>query len=154
HRGEAVRLAMTAGDWSSASSIIVEDLAIARLLIGPSDRVHELFLAAPLAKANPQVSIVRAALALAASDLEAANMSLVEARALTGQGKSPTSATELAGAVVAVALARAREDWADVLVRAEEAERLLVGQSADHSARVLELRAVIQWHKGIALFWM
>jgi LuxR family maltose regulon positive regulatory protein len=146
---------MTVGDWSTASSLIVEDLALARFLIRSGDAPHAPHaMPLRLTKTNPQASIVRAALALDAGDFETATASLSRARHLTRQ-KSVTPATELAIAVVDTAFAAAREDWADVLVHAEEAEKLLGEQSAGrNAARVGELAALTLWHKGTALLWL
>ena len=153
HYDEAAQLTVTSGDWSMASSLIVNNLGIARLLTWPYGfSLAKLFHHPPRARFNPQTSVVRAALALAACDTDAAALCLSQARAGI-QERAPTAsaATDLSIAVVQVALAHACSKWADVLVWAKKAEAIFASQSPDHQDGLSELRAVILWYKDAAL---
>jgi LuxR family transcriptional regulator, maltose regulon positive regulatory protein len=152
---EAVRLAITGGDWSAAASIVVNDLAIARLLVRPGGQVDAVLPpASPRTRANPQVGVARAAAAVAASDFGAAKAHLARVRRdVKWQGTSYQPAIELCTAVVEIALANAQENWADVLAGVDEVEKMLAEQAPIRRTRVSELHAFILWQKGVALLW-
>ena len=151
---EAVRLAITAADWSAAASIIVHDLAITRLLVRPNGHVDAVLPpASSWTRANPQASLACAVAALASSDLEAAKAHLARAREVKRHVTSGRPAIELCTAVVEIALAHAHENWADVLAAVDEAQKLLAEQSPIWRTRVNELHALVLWHKGVALLW-
>ena len=155
HYDEALRLAVKSGDWSTASSLIVSNLGIARLLTWPNGcSLAKVFHLASRTRFNLQTSVVCAGLALAACDTNAAALCLSQARAGI-QERAPTAgaATDLSIAVDQVALAHACGKWPDVLVWAKEAEAMLASQSPNYQDGLSELRAVILWHKGAALLW-
>ncbi len=120
HYDEALRLAVTSGDWSTASSLIVNNLGIARLLTWPNGcSPAKMFHLASRTRSSPQTSVVCAGLAC---DTDAAALCLSQAREGI-QEHAPTAgaATDLSIAVVQVALAHACGKWADALVWAKEA---------------------------------
>lgn len=145
---DAVRHAIAAADWEYACAIVIEDLAVGRLLGGEdTDQLRRLFLTMPGEADGPQVAVVLAAKALAAGEAETAVRQLNR----VSSAPSPQSvALQLATALLDAVAALMRHDGARALHAAGTAEALLAQASPAAVTRNPELRAILLVTKGTA----
>ena len=143
---DAVRHAAAAGDWATAVSCLVRDLAVVRLLAGPDALALTALLAGmPEDADGPEAAVVLAALAIGRGDIDSCAKNLVRAQELVEDG--PIAAARplvLAGSIVELVLARTRDDLDGALAAAATVEAMLdelatEGVAEPFGARVLLL---------------
>lgn len=121
---QALPHALAAGDWELASTIVVRSLTITEILIsGEANRQAAAFADMPTDLHTPEVSLVRAATALADGDLEKCARSQLRAVEMIGTPLETQDALlSLSMCAVEVALAR-RTRFDDLAGVSETAER-------------------------------
>ena len=153
---EAVRHAVSAGDWGTAAAITIDDYAVGQLVLGgANDRLGAMFHDLPAVVDSPEAALVGAALALAGADHEGAAKQLTLAEELVGD-LSPDrgSALAVAGAVLDLLVAGASRDASRWLDTARQAEALLGNAPAERLARHPELHALLLASTGTAHSWI
>lgn len=150
---EAVRHAVHVSDWESAARYAVDDLAIVPLLTGqPTEPLHDALSKIPTAGGGGAVSVVSAARALAAGDLEGGAAGISRAHeAISGPAASSWPAGELSLALVELARARQTGDVETAFRTATAAQELVGVQDPARVAAHPEISAVISEGLGAAL---
>lgn len=143
--------AAAAGDWAAAASLLVEHLAIGRLLIGAdAQRFQRVFERMRAETDGAAPAIVRAALAMAANRQQAGTRHLSAAKA---QNTNRSLPVRLAIAVLETLSAAARMD-VDATVAAAA---VVAGVSVELAAKArpvpADLVAIVLAGKGAALLW-
>ncbi len=149
---DAIRQYAAIGDWEDAADLLVQDLAVPRLLAIPlSEGLAGVFAAMPATTPGPQAAIVAATLALAGLDLDSCDKHLMRAGELVpeGSGAQPSS-LRLAVAVTASARASAGGDPDGTFSAATTAREALSELAADGVAAPPETRALLLWNVGRA----
>ena len=115
---DATGHAVAAGDWEYAAWLVIEDLSIGRLLVGPdAARAAERFAGMPSGTAGPEAAVIRSAAALARLDADACAKHLLRARELVAGGPAEhLLALQLAIAVTEVVSAGMRGDVDGALI--------------------------------------
>jgi LuxR family maltose regulon positive regulatory protein len=151
---DATPHAVAAGDWEYAAWLLIEDLAIARLLIGPDARRYaDMFAGMPSGTAGPEAAVIQSAAALARVETEACAKHLLRARELVAEGTTDhTLALQLAIAATEAVSACARGDTDAALIAIDAAEALLNEAPAGGITVPTALRTLIPFTKGRALF--
>jgi LuxR family maltose regulon positive regulatory protein len=153
HVTDATRHAIAARDWEYAAWLLIEDLSIGRLLIGPDGARHaEMFAGMPSRTASPEAAVIQSAVALAGFDTEACAKHLARARELVSEG--PTDhrrALQLAIAATDAVSAGVRGDVDDALIAIHVAEGLLSEASGCGVDTPAALRALVPFTKGSVL---
>ncbi|GAB1693610.1 LuxR C-terminal-related transcriptional regulator [Krasilnikovia sp. M28-CT-15] len=149
---EAVSHAVRAGDWATASTVIVDHHAIGRIVLdGRAGRLGTLLRHLPEDSEDAEVAIVSAALALADSSAERCAHQLSRAQELVmRRGWEYSQALALADLLLGVLLAAASADHAQVLQLSAAAEHALAQAPRDDLARHPELRVLLLAAKGFA----
>ncbi|HEX5407306.1 MAG TPA: LuxR C-terminal-related transcriptional regulator, partial [Pseudonocardiaceae bacterium] len=147
----AVDHAAAAGDWERAALLVVEHLAVGRLLAGDgSVGLADLFERMPPDVDSAEAAIVRAALALAANDEQTSAQQLSQADAHNTGGTLPV---RLGIAALEAMTAAARMD----VERTVAAVTVVTGLAAELVAEGRpippDLLAVVLISKGEALLW-
>ena len=145
--------AIAAGDWEHAAWLVIEDLSIGRLLIGPDGvRYAEMFAGMPSDTAGPEAAVVQSAIALSRVDTEACAKNLLRARELVADGPTGhTWALQLAIAMTEAVSAGVRGDIDGALIAITVAESLL-SEASDRGTEVpTALRTLIPFTKGTVL---
>lgn len=146
---EAIRHAVAAGDWEGAAGFLVDDLAIGRLLMPGEDALATALARMPDDTPGPAASLVRAALAMAALDVEACEAHLLRAEGLLDGGRAARlSTTGLALQTVRLAHCTAVASPDRGLGAAVAAERLMQRQVSERVDEHPELSVLIQASKG------
>jgi LuxR family maltose regulon positive regulatory protein len=147
-------LAASCRDWSLASTLVVDDYAIAAVLTG-TDRpaLAELFGPAPAACADAHTAVVLAAIALGDGDLPRCSQRLTLAKQRAATGAQRSDALDLAIAMVELQLGLARADSAAVREAAAAAEAVLREQPGRGADGVADYRATLLVGLGAALLW-
>jgi LuxR family maltose regulon positive regulatory protein len=150
---EAVRQAGAADAWEDSAQYVVDDLAIAQLVVEPPRSPLGAALGRmPDEAAGPCVSLVRAARALSRNDVERCAGELTEARRLLERSGSPASpAAELAASLLLMASARARGDSEATLAASAQVERLLTAVDSSRRLAHPEIAALVGVSRGFAL---
>jgi LuxR family maltose regulon positive regulatory protein len=150
---DATEHAVHAGDWEYAAWLVIEDLSIGRLLVGPdAARFADRFAGMPSGTAGPEAAVIQSAAALARLDADACAKHLLRARELVADGPADhLRALQLAIAVTEVVSAGMRGDVDGALVAIPVAEALLSEASADGTNMPTALRTLIPLTKGRVL---
>jgi LuxR family maltose regulon positive regulatory protein len=150
---DATRHAVAARDWEYAAWLLIEDLSIGRLLIGPDGARHaEMFAGMPSGTASPEAAVIQSAAALAGFDADACAKHLARARELVPEG--PTDhrrALQLAIAATDAVSAGVRGDVDGALIAIHVAEGLLSEASDCGVDMPAALRTLIPFTKGSVL---
>jgi len=143
---DATRHAIAAGDWSYAVRLVIEDLAVDRLLVGPEGvDFAETFASLPPEVTGPEAAVIRSAVALARLDTDACAEHLVRAR--ESVPASRICAVEVAIAVVDLLCACRRGD-----VDVTPVARAVLDDAAASGLEVpAALRALVLASTGCAL---
>jgi LuxR family maltose regulon positive regulatory protein len=145
---DAVRHAVAAGDWTYACAVLVEDLAVGRLLnAANTDRYVRWFVDLPADTDGPQAAVVLAAKALAAGAPGQAMRHLDRVAADSPQQSVPLRFTV---ALLDAMAALARNDGPRALAAAETAEALLEQAPPARVAAHPDLRTIMLVTKGTA----
>jgi LuxR family transcriptional regulator, maltose regulon positive regulatory protein len=148
---EAVRHSAAAADWEGAARYVIDDLAIGRLLLPGPDPLAEALARLPDNTEGAAASLVRAALAMAAFDVEECEEHLTHAETqLDGSTGARLSAAGLALQTLRLTHASAVSNVDRGLVAAAAAERLIQRQVRERVDQHPELSALIQSSKGAA----
>lgn len=154
---DAVRHAVRANDWQFAATMVIDTLAIGRIL-GPG-RGHclaEEFAGMPQCDTwdTPQPYLVSAAVALVNAGPEAAEARLsAAARVLERAPVDQQAACGLAAALIRLAAARRTGDLAGAAAAAASAESLMHDVGYDKLAPHHEIRAEVLAHRGAVELW-
>ena len=150
---DATEHAVHAGDWEYAAWLVIEDLSIGRLLVGPeAARFADRFAGMPSRTAGPEAAVIQSAAALARLDADACAKHLLRARELVADGPADhLRALQLAIAVTEAVSAGIRGDVGGALVAIPVAEALLSEASADGTNVPTALRTLIPLTKGRVL---
>jgi LuxR family maltose regulon positive regulatory protein len=150
---EATEHATAAGDWGYAAQLVVSDLAIGRLLIGPDGaRFGELFAGMPSDVAGPEAAVVQAAVASARYDYDACAKHLLRARELVAVGPTEHGwALQLAIAVTEAVAGNRRGDIECSLSAAATAQAMLDDADAPWTDMPAGLRALVLVCRGSSL---
>jgi LuxR family maltose regulon positive regulatory protein len=153
--GDAISHAVVARDWATAARLVVDDLALGRLVLArDADRLGEMFRALPDDVDSPDAAMVAAALALGQADADRCAKHLARAEELVAApGAAPAGSLPLAGAVLDVLLASAYHDAPRVMQALATAESLLGRSPADRIRAHPELRALLLSARGTAQSW-
>jgi LuxR family transcriptional regulator, maltose regulon positive regulatory protein len=144
----AIRHAIAAGDWEYACALLVEDLAVGRLLTGEdTDQFGRLFHDVPADTAGSQAAAVLAAKDLAAGDPDQAVRRLNAVEQAAANQPVPSSLTM---ALLDAVAAMMRHDDARALDAAGTAQALLALASPARVAAHPELRTILLVTKGTA----
>ena len=148
---EAVRHSAAAGDWAGAARHLIEGLGIGRLLLPGGDALTAVLARLPEDTDGAAASLVRAALAMAVSDLETCEEHLLSAEGQLDDARTPRwSAAALALQVVRLTHAAALGDVEQALGAASSAERLLQMQVNERLQEHPEIEILIESGKGAA----
>lgn len=140
-----------AGDWAAAASLLVEHLAIGRLLIGiEAPRFRRVFERMPAETDGAAPAIVRAALATAANRPQVGTQHLAAAKA---QNKNRSLPVRLAVAVLETLSAAARMDVDGTVAAATVVAGVSVELAAKARPVPADLFAIVLAGKGAALLW-
>ncbi|GID79345.1 transcriptional regulator [Paractinoplanes deccanensis] len=148
---EAVEHAVRAKDWSTAATMVIEDYAVARLVIeGSAGRLGRLFAGLPQHLAHPETVVVRAAIAYGDGDrLRAAEQLAYAGKLLSLHGSACGDGLTLACFLMRVLLVRGADPQRlDDLVPV--ARTFLSVAPADRLARHPELPALLRAAEGMA----
>jgi LuxR family maltose regulon positive regulatory protein len=146
---EAVRHCAAAGDWEGAARYVIDDLAIGRLLLPGGGALADGLARLPDHTGGAATSLVRAALAIAAFDVEACEEYLSRAQSQLG-GTARWSAAVLALEMVRLTHAVEVGDARTVLGAAASAERLMALQMSERLDQHPELSVLIESGRGAA----
>jgi LuxR family transcriptional regulator, maltose regulon positive regulatory protein len=151
---DATRHAVAARDWDYAAWLLIEDLSIGRLLIGPDGARHtEMFAGMPSGTASPEAAVIQSAAALAGFDTDGCAKHLARARELVPEGPvDHRRALQLAIAATDAVSAGVRGDVDGALIAIHVAEGLLSEASASGVDMPAALRTLIPFTKGSVLF--
>jgi LuxR family maltose regulon positive regulatory protein len=151
---DASRHAAAAGDWEYAAWLVIEDLGIGQLLLGPEVARHTaIFADMPAGTAGPEAAVVQSATALAGFDTEASGKHLLRARELVTEGPTDHDlALQLAIAATEAVSAGIRGDIDGALIATNLAEGLLSEAPAYGIDVPTALRTEIPFTKGSVLF--
>ena len=143
-----------AGDWQAAAGLLIDGLAVGRLLSGCGATARtDAFLGMPADAPGPEPALVRAALAVAEGDDRTCERQLALSGELADAALVDDVGVQLSTAMLRLALARRRGDVDTVLCAAEEAstliDRLPAGQQRAHT----ELRCLVLSSRGDAQSW-
>ena len=150
HLADATEHAIHAGDWEYAAWLVIENLSIGRLLVGPdAARFADRFAGMPSGTAGPEAAVIQSAAALARLDADACAKHLLRARELVAGGPADhLLALQLAIAVTEAVSAGMRGDVDGALVAIPVAEALLTEASADGINVPTALRTLIPLDQG------
>jgi LuxR family maltose regulon positive regulatory protein len=149
---EAVRHSASAGDWDGAARYVIDDLAIGRVLLSGADGLPGVLARLPDDTEGAAASLVRAALAMAAFDVQACEEHLLRTEGqLEPAGTAHPGAAQLALQMLRLVHARAMANAELGLEAAAAAERLLHQQAPERVAAHPELPVLIQSSKGALL---
>jgi LuxR family maltose regulon positive regulatory protein len=153
HLADATRHAVAAGDWEYAAWLLIEDLSIGRLLIGPDGSRHaEMFAGMPSGTPSPEAAVIQSAAALTGFHTDACAKHLARARELVPEG--PTDhrrALQLSIAATDAVSAGVRGDVDGALIAINVAEGLLSEASDCGVDMPAALRSLIPFTKGSVL---
>ncbi|MET0419536.1 MAG: LuxR C-terminal-related transcriptional regulator [Actinoplanes sp.] len=142
---DAVGHAVAAGDWAGAAEIVVDDYAVGRVVVEADRcRLGAMLRDLPEMPDRPEVTVVRAALALAGGSHEPA------AALVAGPGSDALTLSTLLLRVLAGADG---PDPVSVLEAIADAETYLAAAPAERIARHPELPALLLQAKGTAQNW-
>jgi LuxR family transcriptional regulator, maltose regulon positive regulatory protein len=150
----AVRHAARAGEWQTATDLLVTRVGVARVLMGwQSERLRSLFRDLPADLPGATAAITRAALSISELDVGRGQAHLTVARTLLSSGAGPVApANALAVAVLSAIGGSLGADTGAGLRAALVAERALrLTPSQDRDAQ-LELSALVAGCKARVLF--
>jgi LuxR family maltose regulon positive regulatory protein len=147
---EAVRHSAAAGDWEGAARYVVDDLAIGRLLLPGGDGFAKMLAKLPDDTKGAAVSLVRAALALAALDVEGCSEQMLRAEEQLDAQSPHWNAAALALQTIRLTCAAAVADVERGLGAAAAAERLMRLKVSDRLDDHPELLVLIESGKGAA----
>ena len=149
---EAVGHAVKARDWGTASTIVVEDYAIGRLVLGGrAQGLGALLQHLPDDLEEVEPALVTAALALADGSVDRCAHHMSRAHELIDRHRTDQShAAAVGDRVLGVLLAAARDDQAQVLDLMSSAEAALAGAPPEQLTRRPELRLLMLAAKGLA----
>jgi LuxR family transcriptional regulator, maltose regulon positive regulatory protein len=148
---EAVRHAAEGDDWEGAARYLIDGLAIGRLLLPGGVALADVLAQLPSDTGGLSASLVRAALAIAAFDVERCEEHLVRAeRELDSAGASNGSAAALSLQMVRMTHAAFVANVEGALRAAAAAEALLQQQVPDRVDEHPELPILIESSKGAA----
>jgi LuxR family maltose regulon positive regulatory protein len=146
---DAVRHAAAGGAWADAARYLVEDLAIAQVLVElPPRSLGGAFAGLPDDVDGVAVGLVRGGLALVAEDLDAFDLAITDVR---GRASAGSPATRLSLHLLLLARAGATADNVAAMQAAEEIERLLPHVDPARLERHPEILALLGANKGTAL---
>jgi LuxR family maltose regulon positive regulatory protein len=152
---EAVVHALAVGDWSLAAGHVVDDLAVGHLLVGlDKQRLATLFADLPPEDRTPEVSLVRAAGAMAKFDAASCLDALNDAVAGAPQVPEPRrSALRLGVATVRLIVSRLTNDIESGERAGREAVSLLSRVDPSRLERHPELPALVLSSLGTLELW-
>lgn len=151
---DAVPHAAAAGDWSSAAALLVDDLAMVRLLLGSEVAgLASLLSRMPPEAGGPDTAVVAAAAAIGRSDVGSCRRDLARARRRADDEQvEPTRSRTLTIALIELALARTDADLAGALAAAAAAESSLDDLESDGIAVPAGARTLVHFGLASALF--
>ncbi len=154
---EAVRYAAVSGDWQFAADIMVDEVAVDRLIEvrGPHP-LAEAFQGMPrdTAWTQPQPLLVLAATALSGSEAEPSATLLTAAESILGRLPADEGIqARLAAALIRLTLARRSGDLQAAAAAAGRAEALAGRLPEDVRARHPEIRAQVLSGRGVVELW-
>jgi len=154
---DAVRHAVTAGDWPLAAAMVIDDLAISQFLAPSGARaLVEEFTGLPPGRvwAEPQPYLISAALALSAGRGETCAAALDAADGLLERLPADQELEcRLASAMIRLATCPRAGDLATASVAVARAEMLLSRVPAEKLARHPEVRARVLAGRGTVELW-
>jgi LuxR family maltose regulon positive regulatory protein len=152
---EAVAHAVAAGDWRLAAGHVVDELAVGHLLVGlDRQRLATLFADLPREDRTPEVSLVRAAGAMARFDSASCLDALDDAEAGTSRVSEPRrSALRLGIATVRLIVNRLTSDFTSGESAGREAVNLLSGVDPGRLERHPQLPALLLSSLGTLQLW-
>jgi LuxR family maltose regulon positive regulatory protein len=151
---EAVRHAMAGKAWEDAAQYVVDDLAVGQMLVeSPPGAVAEMLAKLPQEPTGQSLSLVRAAAALSALDLDRCARELAAARRQSGpvSAGGADAAAMLAMNLLLLWHARASADTEAALAAAAEVERLVAHVDQVRLESHPEIMAIVASSKGTAL---
>jgi LuxR family transcriptional regulator, maltose regulon positive regulatory protein len=146
---DAVEHAMAAGDYDGAAGLVIERAAIGMLLLPTTTgtRMARSLSGIPADVDSPEVSVVRAAVALARGDLDRAQGCLARCEDHLG---SAGAHLVLAAAVVRTRLCAANGEAESTIAAAGHAREAWCALSADHAMQHQDLWVLVLSSEGIA----
>lgn len=148
---EAVRHSVAASDWEGAARYLIDDLAVGRLLLPGRGPLSDLLARLPEGTDGAAASLVRAAQAMAVSDVEACGEHLIRAEGQLGGARTPHwGAAALALQTLRLTHSAAMADVERALGFAASAERLLHAQVRQRVDDHPELLVLIESGRGTA----
>ena len=145
---DAIRHTIASGDWEDACALLVDDLAVGRLLGGEdTDRLGRMFHDMPAEADGPQAAVVLAAKTLAAGESEQAVRWLNRVATAPADQSVPLRLTV---ALLEAVTGLRRHDGAQALNAADTAEALLAQAPPARVAAHPELRTILLVTKGTA----
>ena len=146
---EAVGHAVAAGDWLGAARFVVSGMAVGTLLVWTSTRTEMATLLSriPDHVDSAEISVVRAALAVARGDLDCSRECLFHYEEEHGSAGTDVL---LAAAVVRTQLGDANGDADATVVAAKSARDALRALPAEHAAQHQDLWALVLGSEGTA----
>ena len=149
---DAIRHAVDAGDWEHACALVIQDLAIGRLVAGgETDRLGRLFRTMPEGVDGPEAAAGDGRPAARHRRREEGAKHLARVTDLVDAGAAEqTVPLRFAAALLDAYAAALRHDCPQVLRAADVADELLARPPAERVAAHPELRTILSYSRGLA----